>query len=145
MYFSLLIKWIGFFAHQIDKKTNKPKIWLFKDKNSGAPKGEATITYDDPSAATAAIQWFNGQPFNNGPNIKVSMATRKNNFGGPGGFRGARGGRGGMGGGGRGGDRDGGGFGGGGRGGRGGMGGPRGGGGGAPPGGAADGEQPNII
>lgn len=40
-----------------------------------------------------------GQPFNNGPMLKVSMATRKNNF--PGGFRGGRGGpRGGGGGGG---------------------------------------------
>lgn len=45
---------------QIDKKTGKPKIWLFKDRDTGAPKGEATITYDDPSAASAAIQWFNG-------------------------------------------------------------------------------------
>jgi hypothetical protein len=80
-------------------------------------------------AASSAIQWFNGQPFNGGPVLKVSMATRKNNFG-PGGFRGGRGGRGGGGGGGmggRGGDR--GGFGD--RGGRGGA--PRGGG---PPGGS---------
>lgn len=120
------------FLFQIDKKTNKPKIWLFKDRDTGAPKGEATITYDDPSAATAAIQWFNGQPFNNGPLLKVSMATRKNNF--PGGFRGGRGGpRGGGGGfGGR--DSNGGGFG--------GRGGPRGGGrGGGPPGGGSDGNK----
>ncbi|KAK4002570.1 hypothetical protein OUZ56_004384 [Daphnia magna] len=111
---------------KIDKKTGKPKIWLFKDRDTGAPKGEATITYDDPNAATAAIQWFNGQPFNNGPTLKISFATRKNNF--PGGFRGGRGGArgGGFGGGG------GGGFGGGGRdsngGGFGGRGGGRGGG-----------------
>merc|ERR1719184_35281 len=127
---------------KIDKKLNKPKIWLFKDRESGEPKGEATITYDDPSAAQAAIQWFNGQPFNGGQTmLKVSMATRKNNF--PGGFRGGRGGSRGGGGGGYGGDRgggrdsNGGGFGG-------GRGGPRGGGGGGggrgpPSGGNSDG------
>ena len=43
---------------------------------------------------------YAGQPFNGGPVLKVSMATRKNNFGGPGGFRGGRGSRGGGGGGG---------------------------------------------
>ena len=96
---------------KIDKKTNKPKIWLFKDRDTGAPKGEATITYDDPSAADAAIQWFNSkfclhlrfmscvfsnhcstiadQPFNGGSLLKVSKATRKNNF--PGGFNRGRG------------------------------------------------------
>jgi hypothetical protein len=30
-----------------DKKTSQPKIWIYKDKNTGEGKGEATITYDD--------------------------------------------------------------------------------------------------
>ena len=165
---------------------NKPKIWLFKDRESGEPKGEATITYDDPSAAQAAIQWFNGnflhssykfqhdseisisfhflinrsvcnillctisgQPFNGGQTmLKVSMATRKNNF--PGGFRGGRGaprGGGGGYGGDRGGGRDsnGGGYGGGRGGPRGGGGGDRGGRGAPPSGGNADGNWHLII
>lgn len=42
-----------------DKKTNKPKIWIYKDKASGESKGEATVTYDDDQAASAAIDWFN--------------------------------------------------------------------------------------
>ncbi len=44
---------------KIDKKTNKAKIWIYKDKNSGEGKGEATVTYDDEAAASAAIDWFN--------------------------------------------------------------------------------------
>jgi RNA-binding protein FUS len=32
---------------KIDKKTSQPKIWIYKDKNTGEGKGEATITYDD--------------------------------------------------------------------------------------------------
>jgi RNA-binding protein FUS len=45
---------------KIDKKTNQPKIWIYKDKNTGEGKGEATVTYDDEEAASAAIKWFNG-------------------------------------------------------------------------------------
>ena len=46
---------------QIDKKTGKPKLWIYKDKMTGRPKGEATVTYDDPETANAAIQWFSGK------------------------------------------------------------------------------------
>ncbi len=44
-----------------DKKTNGPKIWIYKDRNTGEGKGEATVTYDDEAAATAAIEWFNSR------------------------------------------------------------------------------------
>ena len=45
---------------QADKRTGQPKIWIYKDKMSGKPKGEATITYDDANAAQSAIEWFGG-------------------------------------------------------------------------------------
>ncbi len=45
---------------KIDKKTSQPKIWIYKDKSTGEGKGEATVTYDDEAAASAAIEWFNG-------------------------------------------------------------------------------------
>lgn len=44
----------------MDKKTNKPKIWMYNDKATGRPKGEATVTYDDANAAKSAISWFDG-------------------------------------------------------------------------------------
>jgi RNA-binding protein FUS len=44
-----------------DKRTGNPKIWVYKDKNTGDGKGEATVTYDDEMAASAAIDWFNGK------------------------------------------------------------------------------------
>jgi RNA-binding protein FUS len=78
------------FAWQTDKRTGKPKVWIYKDKVSGVPKGEATITFDDPETAKAAINWFDGKDFN-GRTIKVELAQRPaSSFGG----RGGRGGRG---------------------------------------------------
>ncbi|XP_076452924.1 uncharacterized protein LOC143288393 isoform X5 [Babylonia areolata] len=106
-----------------DKRTAKPKVWIYKDKMTGIPKGEATITFDDPETAKAAITWFDGKDFN-GNIIKVELAQRPtSNFSrgrGRGGPRGDRGGRGGGFGGGRGGGGGGGGMGGGGGGGGGG-------------------------
>ena len=37
------------------------KIWIYKDRNTGEQKGEATVTYDDPQAAQSAISWFDGK------------------------------------------------------------------------------------
>lgn len=60
-----------------DRRTQKPKIWIYKNKETGLGKGECTITYDDPSAASSAIDWFDGKDFN-GNKIKVSLAQRTN-------------------------------------------------------------------
>lgn len=46
---------------QNDKKTGDPKIWIYKNKQTGQPKGEATVTYDDEYTATSAIEWFNSE------------------------------------------------------------------------------------
>lgn len=94
---------------QHDKRTGKPKIWMYKDKNTGKSKGEATVTYDDQNAARSAISWFDGKDFK-GCTIKVQIAQHKSSWQGNrmGGSRGGGGrGRGGGGFGGRGGsDRD---------------------------------------
>lgn len=84
----------------MDKRTQKRKIWLYKDKATGVSKGEATVTYDDANAAQSAIKWFDGQDFR-GSNIKVQLATKKDNWsaGSGGGGGGGRGGGGGLGGG----------------------------------------------
>ena len=54
----------------MDKKTQRPKIWMYKDKASGRMKGECTVTYDDPYTAKSAIDWFDGKTFM-GRQIKV--------------------------------------------------------------------------
>jgi len=46
---------------QNDKKTGRPKVWIYRDKATGIPKGEATITYEDDQAASSAIEWFNSK------------------------------------------------------------------------------------
>ncbi|CAG5136385.1 unnamed protein product, partial [Candidula unifasciata] len=89
-----------------DKKTNTPKVWIYKDKLTNMPKGEATVTFDDSDTAKAAIDWFDGKDFQ-GRVIKVELAQRqKSTFVRGGGRGGGSVGRGGGGGGfGRGGDR----------------------------------------
>ncbi|XP_041659397.1 TATA-binding protein-associated factor 2N isoform X2 [Cheilinus undulatus] len=85
---------------KVNKKTGQPMINIYSDKVTGRPKGEATVSFDDPPSAKAAIDWFDGKEFNGKP-IKVSFATRRAEFtqrggrGGRGGFRGRGGGGGG--------------------------------------------------
>uniref|UniRef100_A0A8C8ADM4 FUS RNA binding protein n=1 Tax=Otus sunia TaxID=257818 RepID=A0A8C8ADM4_9STRI len=89
---------------QTNKKTGQPMINLYTDRETGKLKGEATVSFDDPPSAKAAIDWFDGKEFSGNP-IKVSFATRRADFNrGGGGGRGGRGrggpmGRGGFGGG----------------------------------------------
>ncbi|XP_030041518.1 TATA-binding protein-associated factor 2N isoform X1 [Microcaecilia unicolor] len=78
-----------------NKKTGKLMINLYTDKETGKPKGEATVSFDDPPSAKAAIDWFDGKDFH-GNIIKVSFATRRPEFmrgGGSGGGGGGGGGR----------------------------------------------------
>lgn len=69
----------------------KPKIWMYKDKETGDPKGEATVTYEDANAAQSAIGWFDNKEFN-GSLVKVSLAQRYNTWQNKGGSRGGGGG-----------------------------------------------------
>ncbi|KAL8208171.1 hypothetical protein R6Q57_007583 [Mikania cordata] len=60
-----------------DKRTGRPKIWLYRDKVTDEPKGDATVTYEDPHAAVAAVEWFNNKEFH-GNIIEVLIAQSKN-------------------------------------------------------------------
>ena len=42
---------------------DKHKIWLYRDKGTGEPKGDCTVTYEDPFTAASAVNWFNDQEF----------------------------------------------------------------------------------
>ncbi|GBG58823.1 hypothetical protein CBR_g224 [Chara braunii] len=59
-----------------DKRTNRPRIWLYRDKATNEPKGDATVTYEDPHAAAAAVDWFDRKEFH-GAIISVSLAENK--------------------------------------------------------------------
>ncbi|XP_072986779.1 transcription initiation factor TFIID subunit 15 isoform X2 [Typha latifolia] len=59
-----------------DKRTGRPKIWLYRDKVTNEPKGDATITYEDPHAALAAVDWFHNKDFH-GSIIEVYIAESK--------------------------------------------------------------------
>ncbi|KAJ3413721.1 hypothetical protein HDV05_007624 [Chytridiales sp. JEL 0842] len=105
-------KTIGIIKTDKKKRPPGPKIWIYRDKDTNEPKGDATVTYEDPYAADAATKIFNGKPFPGGGNITVVFAdapagklnAAAGGFGGGGrGRGGSRGG--GYGGGGRGGGR----------------------------------------
>jgi len=57
---------------KIDKRTGSPKIWIYRHPD-GTPKGDATVTYDDPPSASAAIKWFNGKLCHNMVNFKFQI------------------------------------------------------------------------
>ena len=59
-----------------DKKRRCEKIWLYRDRDTGLPKGDATVSYMDPHAAEAAVNWFNNTQFM-GRTLSVSLAERK--------------------------------------------------------------------
>lgn len=50
---------------------------MYTDKVTGAPKGEATVFYDEEQTIPYAIDCFNGKEFN-GSVLKVVQATRPN-------------------------------------------------------------------
>ncbi|KAG8374031.1 hypothetical protein BUALT_Bualt11G0088700 [Buddleja alternifolia] len=59
-----------------DKRSGRAKIWIYRDKVTNEPKGDAMVTYEDPHAALAAVEWFNNKDFH-GATIGVFMAESK--------------------------------------------------------------------
>ena len=51
------------------------RVFLFMDKETKTPTGEATVTFSDPQWASNAINMFNGQDFNGAGMISVQIAT----------------------------------------------------------------------
>ncbi|XP_039625860.1 EWS RNA-binding protein 1a isoform X2 [Polypterus senegalus] len=73
-----------FFKHCGDikiRRSGQPAINIYMDKETGKPKGDATLSYADPKVARAAVDQFNGKDFQ-GNKLKVSVAHQKAFMGG---------------------------------------------------------------
>lgn len=59
---AIAIVWLlTVFPVQINKRTGLPAVTLYTDKDTGKNKGDATLSYEEPPAAKAAVEWFDGQ------------------------------------------------------------------------------------
>ncbi|KAL8180529.1 UNVERIFIED_CONTAM: RNA-binding protein EWS [Gekko kuhli] len=61
---------------KMNKRNGQPMITIYLDKDTGKPKGDATVCYDDPPTAKAAVEWLDGKDFQ-GSKLKVSLARKK--------------------------------------------------------------------
>ena len=62
---------------KIDRETNKPRVWLYHDKTTGDPTGEATVTYHDNETQRRALETYNGRPFRERYDLKVTPSIVK--------------------------------------------------------------------
>ena len=62
---------------KIDRESNKPRVWLYHDKRTGDPTGEATITYMDSDTQKRALDTYNGQRFRDRYEMKVTPSIVK--------------------------------------------------------------------
>ncbi|NXF78917.1 FUS protein, partial [Sclerurus mexicanus] len=54
-------------------------INLYTDRETGKLKGEATVSFDDPPSAKAAIDWFDGERPRNHPKSPQKHPERPKN------------------------------------------------------------------
>jgi len=79
-----------------DDRSGGPKIWIYKDRDTGEPNGRATVTYEDDDTANRAISEYNDQHIDSiDAVVRVQLAQRRprndnNDRGGRGGYRGGR-------------------------------------------------------
>jgi len=80
-----------------DERSGGPKIWMYKDRDTGEGNGRATVTYEDEESANKAISEYNDQHIASiDAVVRVQLAQRRprnndnNDRGGRGGYRGGR-------------------------------------------------------
>jgi len=76
-----------------DDRSGGPKIWIYKDRESGEGNGRATVTYEDDETANKAISEYNDQHIDSiDATVRVQLAQRRTggDRGGRGGYRGGR-------------------------------------------------------
>ncbi|CAF0769992.1 unnamed protein product [Didymodactylos carnosus] len=60
----------------VDVRSTKPKIWVYKDRQTREGKGEATITFINADSAQAAITYFDDKELF-GRRIRVTLCARR--------------------------------------------------------------------
>lgn len=58
-FLKLMIEYFIFLS-KINKRTGLPAVNIYTDKDTGKPKGDATLSYEEPPSAKAAVEWFDG-------------------------------------------------------------------------------------
>ncbi|CAF4197528.1 unnamed protein product [Rotaria socialis] len=60
----------------VDVRSPKPKIWVYKDRQTREGKGEATITFINPESCQVAVNYFDGKELF-GRQIRVALCPRR--------------------------------------------------------------------
>lgn len=55
----------------------EPTIHIYRDKRTGRPKGDCTVSYEETETAQSAIKWYDGATFMNRPGSKMSISIAK--------------------------------------------------------------------
>jgi RNA recognition motif-containing protein len=61
---------------KMNKRSGQPMTHIYLDKETGNPKGDTRLSYEDPPSAKDAVEWFDGKDFQ-GSKLKVSFAQKK--------------------------------------------------------------------
>jgi len=61
-----------------DEQSGSPKIWIYKDRDTGEGIGRATVTYEDDETANKAIAEYNDQHIDSiDSTVRVQLAQRR--------------------------------------------------------------------
>ncbi|KAK2113630.1 RNA-binding protein EWS [Saguinus oedipus] len=63
---------------KMNKRTGQRMIHTYMDKETGRPKGDATVSYEDPPTAKAAVEWFDRKDFQ-GSKLSLSCSEEASN------------------------------------------------------------------